>query len=561
MKDRLFDKWTLPVLLFFIIVTSLISFRLIQAAGTGLPASSEGLGPQDAVLNLWILFWDIHKFRTGLGGFFDANIFFPYENTLAYSEHLIGGAVLALPLSFFIKNPVLVYNVLLLSTFVLSGFGMYLLTLHLTGDRPSAVIAGIVFAYFPYHFTHLPRIQLEMMQWIPFTLLFLHRFAEKMDYRNIALSAVFYSLTFLSSVYYGVFLTFYVVFFFIWHILRKRFFTIPVFSRLCLFLLISAVIIIPVHIPYIKAERSGLARAVWENVVYSADILSYVSVPRSNWLWSRVLPIRPNSESAAAFFGLTAFALSLTGILLSLKRRSGDEKKHIRFYLALTAISIILSLGPLIHFNGREVAKGPYLLLYKYFPGFDGLRAPNRISVFAGLGMAVLAGFGVKFIKERIANIHLKKAVAALFAVLIILEFLPSGLKAMQVPGYDNMPPVYRWLSESAEDWPVFEYPMSEPHTDEAWYMYYSIFHRKRLANGYSGFTPPLYQQMTDEMKAFPSEDSISFLKALGVRYIIIHTEKLARPLKDISSIPGTVLLKKFDGDAVLEIKKDKDAE
>lgn len=557
-KDSLIDRWTLPVFLLFIIITFLILLRLIQTIGTALP---EGLGITDPLITVWILSWDLHKFKTGVSGFFDANIFFPYKNTLAYSEHLIGVAVFAYPLTFFTKNRVLIHNIMFLGSFVLSGFGMYLLSRHLIVDVLSSIVAGIIFAYFPYHFIHTPRIQLESMQWIPFTLLFLHRFSEKMDYRNIALAAVFFLLTFLSCLYYGVFLSFFIIFFFIWHLTRKKFFVAPVLWKLGLFLIISAVLI-PIHLPYLEAGREiNLARSVWDNMAYSADISSYASAPESNMLWGSVLLKNNQAENSAVFFGFMPVILSLACIFL-VSRRTGDspkDKRYIWFYLAIVVTSVVLSFGPVIQFNGKEVVKGPYLLLYEYFPGFNGIRAPNRISVFAALGIAVLAGFGIKFIKERIGNAFLKRAVAVLFAVIIIIEFLPSRLNTIPVSGYDDMPPVYRWLSESAEDWPVLEYPMAEPQYDEAWYMYYSIFHWKRIVNGSSGFTPPVYRQMADEMKTFPSGDSIEFLKALGVKYIIVHTEKLKAPIKDISTIPDTVLLKRFEKDLVFEISRDTD--
>src|SRR5262245_3885311 len=43
----------------------------------------------DALLEAWTLKWDIHSLLsgfTGLQNFWNANIFYPYPNTLAYSE-------------------------------------------------------------------------------------------------------------------------------------------------------------------------------------------------------------------------------------------------------------------------------------------------------------------------------------------------------------------------------------------------------------------------------------------------------------------------------------------
>jgi len=88
----------------------------------------------DSVLNMWILAWDGEQIRRALTGdlsrlaaFFDANVFHPAPRALAYSEHLIPQAIQILPVYLITGNPILCYNLLFLSTFVLSGLGMYLL--------------------------------------------------------------------------------------------------------------------------------------------------------------------------------------------------------------------------------------------------------------------------------------------------------------------------------------------------------------------------------------------------------------------------------------------------
>ena len=62
---------------------------------------------------------DIHA----LSGFWNANIFYPEPLTLAYSEHLFAQAVQILPVYAITRNIILCYNLLFLSTFVLSGLG------------------------------------------------------------------------------------------------------------------------------------------------------------------------------------------------------------------------------------------------------------------------------------------------------------------------------------------------------------------------------------------------------------------------------------------------------
>ena len=78
----------------------------------------------DPLFTSWVLSWD----ATHLGrGWWSANIFAPHPLSLAYSEHLLPQALQAWPVYAATRNPILCYNLLFLSTFALSGLGMFLL--------------------------------------------------------------------------------------------------------------------------------------------------------------------------------------------------------------------------------------------------------------------------------------------------------------------------------------------------------------------------------------------------------------------------------------------------
>src|SRR5438067_3329623 len=83
---------------------------------------------------------------------------------------------------------------------------MYLLARHLSGRHSPAVVAGIVYAFLPYRFVHVPQIQLEAMEWMPLAFLCLHLFVERGALKYaVALGACVVMGT-LCCVYYGVFL-------------------------------------------------------------------------------------------------------------------------------------------------------------------------------------------------------------------------------------------------------------------------------------------------------------------------------------------------------------------
>ena len=56
---------------------------------------------------------------------FDANIYYPFRHTLAYSENLIGSALIAAPVLWLTGNPVLALNMVALLSCVLCGVGAY----------------------------------------------------------------------------------------------------------------------------------------------------------------------------------------------------------------------------------------------------------------------------------------------------------------------------------------------------------------------------------------------------------------------------------------------------
>ena len=81
----------------------------------------------DTHLFIWTLAWDAHAFLHQPLSIFDANIYYPYANTLAYSENLIGSAFFAAPIIWLTGDLVLAMNLTALLTCVLCGVGAYLL--------------------------------------------------------------------------------------------------------------------------------------------------------------------------------------------------------------------------------------------------------------------------------------------------------------------------------------------------------------------------------------------------------------------------------------------------
>src|SRR5207342_261596 len=119
-----------------------------------------------------------------------------------YSEHLIGVALFTSPIQWLTGNPFLAYNAAYIASYVLAGFGMFLLTRELWGRDDAAVLAGLAFELTPYRLAQTSHLQVLMNGWMPIGLLALHRyFASGSRWWLAAFAAVFVVLG-LSNGYY-----------------------------------------------------------------------------------------------------------------------------------------------------------------------------------------------------------------------------------------------------------------------------------------------------------------------------------------------------------------------
>ena len=160
----------------------------------------------DPLLNAWILGWDADRLRHGLSGLWTAPPFYPYPDTLAYSEHLLGIAVPLAPIYWLTGNAVLLYNVALIGSFALAGIGMYLLARDLTGRRDAAVLAALAFMWCPNRAPQVTHLQVLMNGWMPIALWALHRYFATGSRRALAGFAAAFVVQGLSNGYFLFFL-------------------------------------------------------------------------------------------------------------------------------------------------------------------------------------------------------------------------------------------------------------------------------------------------------------------------------------------------------------------
>ena len=224
---------------------------------------------------------------------------------------------------------------------------------------------------------------------------------------------------------------------------------------------------------------------------------------------------------------ITGFIL-LSFIFFLFSNKRSQRKKEFSFYLYILVFlwALLLSFGKSFSIAG-QTAEGltlPFAWLHEYVPGFQGIRAPSRYGIFVFFALAVMAGYGFCALAKKIKEQRIIIAVTGLVVVLLNVEFMVLPHKMSFVPSRKEIPETYKWLAEKKEDFAVLEFPFFQRMGRESVYSFFSIFHQKKLVNGYSGFIPPYYHYIRELFDFFPSTQSVNVLKSLGVKYVIIHT-------------------------------------
>jgi hypothetical protein len=267
----------------------------------------------DPLFTSWALSWG----ATHLGrGWWNANIFAPHPLSLAYSEHFLPQALQALPIYALTKNPILCYNLLFLSTFALSAFGMFLLGRELTGSAVAGFVAGLAFGFTPSRIANIPHLQVLSTAWMPFVLYGLHRHFATGRVRPLAGAAAAWLVENLSSGYYLLFFSPIVILYIGWELTRRdRWRDARTLMRVGCAIAIVLAATAPFLLPYLELRRLGFSpRSVAETQRFSADVYAYFTADPNLWLWGPIAQAWPKSEGLL-FPGLTIAILAAIGAI------------------------------------------------------------------------------------------------------------------------------------------------------------------------------------------------------------------------------------------------------
>jgi hypothetical protein len=487
------------VLALFLALTLVFTWPQAIQMRTGLVAH------QDPLFSAWRLGWIAHAlFHEGVQ-LFEGNILYPAHRTLAYSDAMLLQGVIAAPFIRLGASPLLMVNVLWFVSLVASAGGMYLLARRLTGNTSAAILAGIIFTFAPYRAEHIMHLELNWAQWIPLTLWALHRALTEDRLLAGVLTGVFIALQLLSCIYYAVYLLLVLAvigLLSLWAYRRQ--FAWRALVGLAAGALIVAAVAAPYSSPYRANVRTVGTRADFEIKTWSSTPSSFLATTPENLLYGR-LTADLGTPEARQFPGLVAIVLLVIALLPPFNATR-------LIYAAGLAFAAEASLG----LNGWL-----YPILLRWLPMLDGLRAPGRMGIFVLVTLGVLAAYGLARLQTWVSSPRLRAALPLVLCSLLGLEYIATPIATSRLP--TEPPPIYQWLARLPHPTLIAEFPLMHP---DPTYMYFSTMHWQPMVNGYSGFRPSAYVDLTARFEAsFPDDKTMEELRRRGVRAIIVHKE------------------------------------
>jgi hypothetical protein len=449
----------LPVL-FFTPLTVLITWP--QAA----QMSSAVVGQVgDNIYFIWLIEW----FKRALFELHISPTLVPFLNypegwNLAYTEITPAMVFLALPAYLLGGGPTLGYNLSILLSFVLSGFGMYLWVTRMLDQEgfdawaPAAgLIAGTIFAFSPYRMAHYlaGHLNLSGTQWFPLYMLGLFDLlrsrtapgwaARSRTWQPILLAGICLGLIGLTAQYY-MYMTLLVsglsVIGYFLLVDGKALREWGTWLRLGAMGLVSLPLLWIAEAPFIQLQaQGGLADRSINNLQrYSASPTDFFLPSTDHFLWGSWVGAHFDRSfwiEATLYLGVVAMLLALTalwksgslriyaqaGSLETTQPAHGRSARGWAWLLGLVAlITAVLAMGIDLNWLGQPVIihipaalQGmlhrsqlpvhlPGYYMYQYLPFFAKMRVPMRFGVFTSLFVSALAGIGCRCLLQWVTT-------------------------------------------------------------------------------------------------------------------------------------------------------------
>lgn len=401
-----------------------------------------GNGIDDPAL-AWNLWWVKARLIDQLNpDIFHANwMFFPIDINLGFYTLTPLNGLLSVPLQT-AANLIFTSNILLYLSYIIGGYGTYLLSLTLLRQqsnfrlfhiRCAAAVAGTIdaFASSKLFYAALGQFNIASSHWIPFCVLYLLRMHPRYRAKDIFLAGLFLVFQAWSELTYASFLLIFIGVYFVWLQIPRQ----PIAKRLQRtghFILLGIIFVVGIApflwamVPDLLAEGDFFASGGGFADQFSADLFGYLGPTLlhpfwGNWVDNSVFGRQHAQQITIGYVGLGLAILGTVVATHAQRTTSGRPpvpqtspapnprppipSPHL-FWIFNLLFFWLLTLGPFLRWRGENIElfglpiPGPFWLISQ-LPFFSGNRYPSRYSVMLMLCVAVLAAFGVAWILGR----------------------------------------------------------------------------------------------------------------------------------------------------------------
>jgi hypothetical protein len=460
----------------------------------------------DGVLMAWYLNQTIQKIPGNPGEIFQGNIFYPYKNTMAYSDmHILSAFVSYLPVKI-TGEPIVAVSSSLLFGQAATMLVLYLWFYEITKSKTASFLASVCLGLSATRISFLVHLQMWNMEWFLLSSFLFYKFVKSKKHIFAYLSFLFLGLQMWNSplgVYFGALLIFLISLFNL-RLIRKN------LRTLCISFLIFLVIIALPAKAYLSVSKE----------------FNYIRTIRDAAHFSMGLDRMIKEVFLKPIFIVFIFSLYY---LQKRAKRSGE----LFWALSIVLSGLVLTSGPVLKWAGKTVKilniipiPLPYSVLYYLVPGFKAFRTPDRWIWIAVLGMSFVIAIAIaKFLKDSKIALGWKVLV---ITIIIVVSLMDAKVKNYYVfQKISEYPKVYSILKDQPPgvllELPVYGWASGTIASIETHRMVYSLYHNKYLLGGSSGFNPPFWDELIGRSwNEFPSVEFESKLKSLGVRYILL---------------------------------------
>jgi hypothetical protein len=460
--------------------------------------------------------------------FFTDSINYPEGSSLIYHSFSYSNLILISMVRLVLRLPlnitvlVILHNLMLILSFILSALGAFYLAKYFTQSFFAALIAGFIFSFSPFHIAHsLQHVHVATIQYIPFFVLLFLIYMTKQTVPAFVGTVVFFVLSGLSSLYYLFYNMFFMVFYYCYAaaLTRKLFVKdhlLRIGSLGCCGLLILAPLLVAMVV-----EGAGNDRAYARgHNTYVADLVGFFLFHPNHLLAQFVEAMNAglvgNATERTVYLGLINLAL-LLGLLIS----GRGFNRHYFFCLGGMAFFMLFALGSYMHVAGNTLGIPLPTAVMEHIPFLRNIRTPSRAVVYVYLFLSVATAIAVKHLLSD-QNYLLngsrsrRQIVVILLSSLIVLDFYPRtlDLTTVECPGaYESI------RGDDSPEFGVVDLPSSYVNGNR--YMMYQICHEKPIviATTSRKLTPSL----SDGLEIQPSEIQKQQLARNSVKYIVMH--------------------------------------